>query len=350
MQNFEIETSFCTKTNFGPDQFLDRIPLDLNWLTLATSTKPQIQTQNFTLTKLEQSLPCANNICSTWMDRGETTNETSKTAKYLFVVPKNKNRKRLHNIFSFQRALAAHKKKIQIRFPDQPKPFYAETESVCLWEDPDLDPMPTVFTSAEVKQQMRHNFMHQLQFLWDDSKKVYEHLPTYSRSIRGVLRTMLCTAPSDRSLATVRLSGNLVMMRIAEIWPDLYAQLVPFTRIVLLFSVFSDLKETARPAAEALIDSYQEDILTYHWIANICLSRPSQHPLISKMKKLALAVDKLGSLLMLFARIWHRNVLPRNCIHYKCWCSDWANELIIFFPTNFGQTFAAIRNAKTNDF
>ncbi len=107
-------------------------------------------------------------------------------------------------------------------------------------------------------------------------------------------------------------------------------QLVPFVRIVLLFTVLSDLKESTRLAAQALIDSYQTDILTYQWIANICLSHPNEHPLVDKIKKLALTVDKLGSLLMLFARAWHRNTLPKGCIPYKCWCSDWANELITF--------------------
>ncbi len=126
-------------------------------------------------------------------------------------------------------------------------------------------------------------------------------MPIYSSSIHGVLRMLLDAAPFDCSLTTVYLFGNLIIARVAEIWPDLYTQLVPFVCIVLLFSVLNDLKESTQLAAQALIDSYQQDILTYQWIADICLSHPNEHPLINKMKKLALAADKLGSLLMLFA-------------------------------------------------
>ncbi len=64
LQNFETEASFCSEEKFNPEQFLDQIPLDLNWLETATKLKPQIQTQTLTSTKIGQNLPYADNLCS----------------------------------------------------------------------------------------------------------------------------------------------------------------------------------------------------------------------------------------------------------------------------------------------
>ncbi len=118
------------------------------------------------------------------------------------MVAKNKNRKWLHTIFSFQGGLAAQKKKIQIRFPNQSIPISDKTDFVCLQEHP--NPMPTISkTDAKLKQQIRHQFKSQLQLTWDNSTKKYKYMPIYSRSICGILRTLLDAASFDSSLTAV---------------------------------------------------------------------------------------------------------------------------------------------------
>ncbi len=312
LQNLYTDSAEAT---FGSDQFIDRIPFCLEWCSgFPADFVPQMQASLPTL----QSPMHTTDFCR--------SQNIYSTEKFFLKPATNRKRKQTFTVAKWQKALDIHKEKIQLRFPEQPKPHYVQAELVCLKEP---NPKPIFY---KTKQPTRNNFACKLQLVWQESTNGFERLSGYSNSIRGLLQTLSQTAPSDRSLTTVRLFGDLTLTRVAEMWPDLYDQFAPLIRIVLTFSVFKNLTQSTRPFARALIASYQEDVLNYRWIANLCLNQhPSQHPLVDRMKKLTLKIDKLGTLLMLFARLWHYRTKPNGCIRYKCWCSDWNDKLITYF-------------------
>ncbi len=305
-----------TDAMFGSDQIIDRIPMCLEWCSgIPPDVTPQIQP---CLPPAQQSLMHANDFCP-------SQNIFSTENPFLKGAP-NRKRRRLYVLAKWQHALDAHKEKIQLRFPEQPKPHYVQTGLVTFKK-----PSPkTIFHTT--KQQTRNYLTHKLQLVWQNDTERFEHLSGYSNTIRGLLCSLSQTASLDRSLTTVRMFGDLVLTRMAEMWSDLYHPFAPLVRIVLIFTVFQNLTQASQPFAQALIDSYHEDILDYRWIANLCLNQcPTQHPLIDRMKKLTLKIDKIGTLLMLFARLWHYRMKPHGCICYKCWCLDWDDKLITYF-------------------
>ncbi len=96
------------------------------------------------------------------------------------------NSEHLHTIFLLQQSIAAQKKEIQLRFPNQSTPIIDKTDFVCLQEHPNTMP---IISRVDIKhkQQMRHQFKSQLQLNWDNDLKGYEYMPNYSKRIHDVL-------------------------------------------------------------------------------------------------------------------------------------------------------------------